>query len=101
MSFVISWLWVPGSALRAAPGRPASMNLKQPRRAHAAADAHGDHGVLGTAPLALDQDVAAHARTAHAERMADRDRAAVHVELLHRNAEPVAAIEHLGRKRLV
>ena len=57
--------------------------------------------VLRAAPLAFDQDMAGHARAAHAERMADRDRAAVHVELVLRNAEPVAAVEHLAGERLV
>src|SRR5262245_1186674 len=67
-----------------------SVNLEQSRRAHAAADAHGDDRVLRAAPLAFDQDVAGHARAAHTERMSDRDRAPVHVEPVLRNAEPVA-----------
>src|SRR5688572_8588667 len=71
------------------------VDLEQSRRAHTAADAHGDDRVLGAAPAALDQDMASHARAAHAERVADRDRAAVHVELVLRDAEPVAAIQHL------
>src|SRR5882724_10467217 len=77
------------------------MNLEQPRRPHAAADAHGDDRVPGAAPLAFDQDMPGHARAAHAERVADRDRAAIDIELVHRNAEAVAAIEHLAGERLV
>ena len=42
-----------------------------------------------------------HARAAHAVGVADRDRAAVDVELLHRDAELVAAVEHLHGERLV
>src|SRR3954452_6892826 len=77
------------------------VNLKQSRGPHAASDAHCDDRVPGSAPLAFDQDVAGHARTAHAERMSDRDRAAVDIEPVHWNAEPVAAIEHLAGERLV
>src|SRR2546423_12750106 len=60
-----------------------SVNLEQPRRAHAAADAHGDDRMPGAAPLAFDQDMPRHARPAHTERMADGDRATVHVYPLH------------------
>src|SRR5438270_13711275 len=91
----------PGLSAMRGPGMPTSMNPEQPRRAHAAADAHGDDRMLRAAPLTLDQDVAGHARPAHAERMPDGDRAAIYVEFVHRNAEPVAAVEHLGRERLV
>src|SRR5208282_2766889 len=77
------------------------INLKQAGGAHAAADAHGNDCELGAAPLTLDQRVAGHARAAHAVRVADRDRAAVDVEPLLRNAEPVAAIQHLAGERLV
>ena len=57
--------------------------------------------VLGAAALALDQGVADHARAAHAVGVADRDRAAVDVERVVRDAELVAAVEHLHRERLV
>ncbi len=40
-----------------------SVDLEQARRAHAAADAHGHHAVFGTAPLALDEDMAGHPGT--------------------------------------
>src|SRR5262245_29141709 len=76
-------------------------DLEQAGSAHAAADAHGDDHVLGPAPAAFDQDVAGAARAGHAEGMADRDRAAVDVELLVGNAELVAAVEHLHREGLV
>src|SRR5881296_3502762 len=78
-----------------------SANLEQAGRAHAAADAHGADDVTGAAALALDQRVADHARAAHAVRMADGDRAAVDVELLHRDAELVAAVDDLHGERLV
>src|SRR6476620_398929 len=77
------------------------MYLEQAGSAHAAADAHGDDGVFGAAAAAFDQHVAGHARAAHAVGMADRDGAAVDVEPFLRNAEAVAAIEHLARERFV
>ena len=76
-------------------------HLEQARGAHAAADAHRHHNVAHAAPLALDQGVPDHACAGHAVRMADRDRTAVDVEALVGDAEPVAAIEHLHRERLV
>src|SRR5580704_7792553 len=77
------------------------MNLEQSGGAHAAADAHGDDGALGLAPAAFDQDMAGHARAAHAIGMADRDGAPVDVELVGRNAQAVAAVEHLAGERVV
>ena len=57
--------------------------------------------LLGAAPLAFDQRVAGQALAADAVRVADRDRAAVDVEPVHRDAELVAAVEHLHREGLV
>ena len=42
-----------------------------------------------------------HARAAHAVGVADRDRAAIDVQPVVRQAEPVAAVQHLARERLV
>ena len=56
---------------------------------------------LHAAPLALDERVTGHARARHAVGMADRDRAAVDVHLVGVDAEPVAAVQHLGGERLV
>src|SRR5258708_22875595 len=75
--------------------------LEQPRRPHAAADAPGDDGALGAAAPSFDQDMAGHARSAHAKGMTDRDRAAVDMETFLRNAQPVAAVKHLARKGFV
>src|SRR5262249_44129668 len=44
-----------------------SVDFEQAGGAHAASDAHGDDGVLGAAAAAFDQDMAGHARSAHAE----------------------------------
>src|SRR5262249_35363669 len=56
------------------------------------ADAHGDDAPALAAALQLEQQRAGHARAGHAVGMADRDRAAVGVELIQRDAEPVAAV---------
>src|SRR5690242_15521088 len=86
----------------AGPARPlASGHLEQPGGAHAAADAHRADDELRAAPPALDQRVPDHARPGHAVRMADRDRAAIDVEPVVRDAESVAAIDDLAGKRLV
>src|SRR5688572_14887411 len=87
--------------------RPSSLpcmvlvHLEQPRRAHPAADAHGHDDVLDTAPPPLDQRMAHEARSAHAERVPDRDRAAVDVEPLVVDPETIATVERLHRKSLV
>src|SRR5258708_34737995 len=80
---------------------PLVHHLEQAGGAHAAADAHRDDDVLGLAATALDQGVAGAARAGHAEGMANRDRAAIDVELVVGNAELVAAVEHLHREGLV
>src|SRR3954467_3306727 len=76
-------------------------DFKQPRRPHAAADAHRYHYQLRAAALAFDERVADQAGARHSARMADRDGAAVHVEALVRDTELVAAVHHLYGERLV
>src|SRR5713101_1776181 len=76
-------------------------HLEQAGGAHAAADAHRADDELGAPPLALDQCVPDHPRPRHAVGMADRDRAAIDVELVIGDAEPVSAIDHLAGERLV
>src|SRR4051812_19397533 len=53
------------------------VDLEQAGSALAAADAHRHDAPLGAAALTLLQDVAGAARARHAERVTDRDRAAV------------------------
>src|SRR6185295_1849343 len=86
---------------RRATGRQRSQDFEHAGSAHAAADAHRDDDLLGAAALAFDQRVTGEALAADAVRMADRDRAAIDVEPVHRDAELVGAIEHLHRERLV
>src|SRR5437868_3368731 len=85
----------------AAERRAALRNLKQARGAHAAADAHRHDHELRAPALALDERVAYQARAAHAVGMAERDGAAVDVEPVVRDADLVAAVEHLHGERFV
>src|SRR3954453_11410315 len=94
-------VWVPAFAGTTVTGPELLQHLKKPCGAHAAADAHGDDRILRLAAAAFDQSVAGEARARHAVGMADRDRAAVDVELLGIDAELVAAIDHLHREGLV
>src|SRR5689334_20320441 len=82
---------------RCLPGTTAVLlqHLEQAGGAHAAADAHGDDGILRLAAAAFDQRVAGQARARHAVGMADRDGAAIDVDLLRIDAELVAAVDHL------
>src|SRR5205085_10886862 len=76
-------------------------NFKKSCSAHAAPDAHGDDGVFGLAPAPLDQGVARQPRSSHAVGMANRDRAAIDVELFRIDPELVAAIDDLHRECFV
>src|SRR5580700_704130 len=78
-----------------------SVHLEQARRAHTAGHAHRHDHPAHAAPLALDERVTDQACPAHAVRMTDRNGAAVYVEALVVDAEPVAAIQRLHRKGLV
>src|SRR5688572_20183052 len=72
-----------------------SGHLEKSGSAHAAADAHRHHHELRAAALALDQRMAGEARARHPVRMAKRDRAAIHVQLVVRDADAIAAVQHL------
>src|SRR6185369_9308389 len=83
------------------PQEPALKHLEQPGSAHAATDTHGDDDVFRPAALAFDQRVAGHSRAAHAVGMADRNRSAVDVHPVFRNAELLGAVQHLDGERFV
>src|SRR5205085_11983693 len=68
---------------------------------HAAADAHRDDAVALLRAAKLLQDRSRAARAGGAVRVADRDRAAVRVELRRIEAELVAAVDDLRREGLV
>src|SRR5258708_23986264 len=75
--------------------RPSVNDLEQSCSAHAAADTHGHHAISGLASAPLDQKMSGEARPGHAIGVADRDRAAIDVELLGIDAQFVTAIDHL------
>src|SRR5207253_7416595 len=83
------------------PLRESSGHLEEAGRAHSAADAHGSDDVLHLAPTALDQGMTGEPGARHPVRMADGDGAAVEVEPVVRDAEPVAAVDDLHGKRFV
>jgi hypothetical protein len=74
---------------------------EQPGGALTAADAHGHDHELGAPTPAFDERVTDEACAAHTVRMTHRNRAAVDVQTIVRDAEPVAAIEHLAGESLV
>src|SRR5262249_47566683 len=67
----------------------------------AAADAHSHDAVFGFAPPHLVSNRSDQPRSGHSERVADRDRAAVDVELLRINAQAVAAVDDLNGEGFV
>ena len=58
--------------------------LKYPGRAHAGADAHGDHAVFSAAPAQAVHQRGGADRAGRAQRMAERDRPAERVDLSRR-----------------
>src|SRR5690606_37758428 len=96
-----SWSWNERSWRESSRTANGSGHLEQARGALAAADAHGDHHVFDAAAPAPEQRMPDQARAADAVGMSDRDRAAVDVEALVRDAEFVHAIQHLHGEGLV
>src|SRR5688572_25553856 len=78
-----------------------SGHLEKTGGAHAAANAHGHHDELSAPALAFDQRVPGEASAGHAVGMAEGDGAAVHVQAVVRDADTVAAVDHLHRESLV
>src|SRR3984957_14840543 len=77
--------------------------LDRQRRALADTDAHCGEAVAAAAPLELERDGAREARARHAERMAERDRAAIRIDMagIIRKPEPAQAGKRLRGERLV
>src|SRR5471032_375780 len=82
-------------------GSKSSGHFEQTRRAHAAADEHRDDDVLHAPPLALDERMTHEARAGDTVWMSDGDGAAIDVELVVGNLQPVAAIDDLHREGFV
>src|SRR5579871_1520112 len=76
-------------------------DLEQACGAHATADAHRHHAELGLAAPSFQQQMAGHARARHAVGMADRNRAAVDIELGRIDTELVGAVDNLAGESLV
>src|SRR4051812_3289343 len=75
--------------------------LKNPRRAHPAADAHRDHAVASVAPFELAEDGRRQLRAGAAERVSESYRAAVDIDLFRVEAELFDDRERLGRECFV
>ena len=84
-----------------APGTLAGVDLEQSRRAHAAADAHRHEPSAAAALAELVDELRRELRARRAERMTERDRAAVDVHFLLRNPELAHDRDDLRRERLV
>ncbi len=76
-------------------------HFKNPRSTHAATDAHGHAHALGTTALAFNEGVAREALARHTIGVAQGDGAAVHVQAIGRDAQLVAAVQHLHGKGFV
>ena len=78
-----------------------SWRARRGRCALASAYAHGHYAVARFAALHFVGDRSHHARAGHAEGMADGDRSAVHVQLVHGDAETIAAVDDLHGESFV
>src|SRR5574343_1610288 len=83
------------------PRDSASEHFEDAAGTHAAADAHGQGNAAGSPALAFDQGVARQALARHAVGMTHRNGATVDVQAVGRDAQLVAAIQHLHRKGFV
>ena len=86
---------------RLMPSSGLSCDFEKTSRSHAAADAHRDYHIAGTAPAPLDQRVPREPGAGHPIGVSNGDRAAAHVEPLHGDAELVATVHDLNRKGFV
>src|SRR3712207_5669528 len=75
--------------------------LDDHRHAHPHTDAHGRQAVAGAAAAELPGERAEQPGARGAQGVAERDRAAVHVQLLERDPELPRRREHLRGERLV
>ena len=87
--------------MRSRPVRLAGVYLEQSRRAHAAADAHRHEPSAAAALAELVHELRRELRAGRAERMTERDRAAVDVHLLFVEPEIAHDGHDLRRERLV
>src|SRR5688572_20799330 len=76
-------------------------SLENSRRAHAATDAHRHQAIARVAPPHFVEHRSGQLRAGAAERVAERDRAAVHVQASGIDRQLAQAREHLRRESLV
>src|SRR3954469_13375882 len=87
-----------------ASGKPLwrfARQLDQARRAHSAADAHGDHGIATLATFELVQRGGDLTGAGGSQRVPDGDGAAVDVHPVERQAQLTQAVDGLRGERLV
>src|SRR5690606_10656381 len=94
------WVGVPPHERAPNPvgGTARRSDLEQARCAHPAADAHRDDPQAAPAPPQLVEQRGGQLRAGAAERVAERDGATVHVELLVRDAKLPLDVHRLGRE---
>src|SRR4051812_34054337 len=83
------------------PGSFSGDALEEAGGSHASADAHRDDAVFAAPAAELVEDLRRELRARAAERMAQRDRAAVDVQTIFRDAQLARAVDGLARERLV
>src|SRR5690606_855448 len=78
-----------------------SDDLEQTGSTLATTNAHGHHHILDATALAFDQRMAGQARAGDTVGVADGDGATVHVQVFHRDAQTVTAVDNLGSEGFV
>src|SRR6056297_3341890 len=96
-SAVRSWIWILVRTVMAWP----SEDFEQTGGTLPAADTHRHHTPFRPTASPFEQEMPGHPSTRHAVGMTNRNRPAVHVQTVVRNAKLVTAIEQLGGKGLV
>src|SRR5215213_5659417 len=76
-------------------------SFKNSRGAHAAPDTHRHHSISSIAALELAQDAGSQLRARATERMAQRDRAAIDVDLIRVQSQRLNHCDRLCRERFV
>mmetsp|Transcript_23987 Transcript_23987/g.78023 ORF Transcript_23987/g.78023 Transcript_23987/m.78023 type:complete len:235 (+) Transcript_23987:771-1475(+) len=94
-------MYIQGRTVSSSPVSASSQDGEETGCSHSTADAHADHNLLGSSPLALEQDVTDLTRACHAEGMADGNGASVDVALVERDFESIHVIQGHNSKGLV
>src|SRR5690606_15915572 len=81
--------------------RNKSKDLEQARRAHSPSHTHGHDGPSCLAAAAFEQNMSRQPRACHAERMPNGNRAAIDVQPLIRDAQPLLTVHSLRGEGLI